>query len=163
MNTIPQPEKHISEDAIKVWRIVNLMEDVIAFVILIGLLWAGYYFAWYHWVIVVFWVLLCLTPISVIWSSIMEPKLSHKYWIYGVSDDFVQLKRGIFKLEHTVVPMTKIQYVKATQGPLLRRHRLYTLSIGTIRSTHAIPALKEEEAFRLRDHIAEQAKLKEAD
>lgn len=163
MNTIPQPKRRIPEDAVKVWRLDNLIEDAIALVVLVGLLWAGYYFSWYHWIIIVLWILLCLMPISVVWSAIIDPKLLHKYWRYGITDEFVQLKRGIFKLEHTVVPMTKIQYVKATQGPLLRRYQLYTLSIGTIRSSHSIPALTEEEAFQLRDHIAEQAKLKEAD
>lgn len=160
---VPQPERRISEDAVKVRRLDNLIEDAIALIILAALLWAGYYFSWYHWIIIIFWVLLCLTPVSVIWSAIIEPKLLYKYWRYGITDEFIQLKRGVFKQENTVIPMTKIQYVKATQGPLLRKYRLYTLSIGTMRSSHAIPALKKEEALQLRDHIAEQAKLKEAD
>lgn len=160
---IPQPERRISEDVVKVRRLDNLIEDAIILIILLGLLWAGYYFSWYHWIIIIFWVLLFLMPLSVIWSAIVEPKLLYTYWRYRITDEFVQLKRGILKLENTVIPMTKVQYVEATQGPLLRKYRLYTLSIGTMRSSHAIPALKEEEAFQLRDHIAEQAKLKEAD
>ncbi|MEN1968357.1 PH domain-containing protein [Lentibacillus sp. N15] len=163
MYTTTQPENQISTDAIKVWRISNIIQDVIALIVLIGLLWTGIHFAWFHWIIVILWILLGLTPVDVIWSIGIQPVLLHKYWRYGITEEFVQLKHGIFEQKYTVIPMTKIQYVEATQGPLLKKYGLYTIKIGTMRSSHEIPALPEAEAFVLRENIAERAKLKEAE
>ncbi|GGB55662.1 PH domain-containing protein [Virgibacillus dakarensis] len=163
MNIINEPDNHISQDAVTVWRISNSIGEGIALIVLAGLLWAGYYFDWYHWIIIVLWVLIVLTPISAIWSVFMEPLLLQKYWRYGINEEFVQLKHGILNEEHIIIPMTKVQYVEAKQGPLLRKYKLYTLSIGTMQSSHSIPALPEHEALMLRDEIAHKAKLKEVD
>lgn len=163
MTTIPQPENQISKDAITVWRITNITVDAIALVILIGLHWAGIHFNWFHWITAILWILIGLTIIFAIWDVLIEPRVLYKYWRFGMTEEFVQLKHGVFSHKHIVIPMTKIQYVEATQGPLLRKYGLYTITVGTMRSSHAIPALPETQAFLLRDSIAERARLKEVE
>lgn len=163
MFLIHEPINRISKRAINVWRISNLMGHLIFLAILAGLIWAGYHFTWYHWMIVVLWVLSGLTFISGIWSVLMEPPLLYKYWRYGIDEEYVRLTQGVLTRKHHVIPMTKVQYVGAEQGPILRKYKLYTVTIGTMRSSHEIPALPEEEAFKLRNQIANHAKIKEVE
>lgn len=163
MDMINEPENCISKDAIHVWRISNIIGHFIGLILLGGLLWASMTFDWYRWVIIILWSLIALDLLSTIWSIFLEPILLHKYWRYGVNAEFIQLKHGNLNETHIVIPMTKVQYVEATQGPLLRKYKLYTISIGTGRSSHEIPALPEMEALTLRDQIASHAKITEVE
>lgn len=163
MYELLEPTKRISKNAVTVWRITNALIDLIGILIGIGLLWASYTFDWYRWIVIVLWVLLILAPLFAIWSVIIEPKLLHRYWRYGIDQNYVRLRYGIINRTEAVVPMTKIQYVEANQGPLMRRYNLYSLTIGTMSSSHDIPALPKEEAFALRDQISHHAKLNEVE
>lgn len=163
MESIYEPTSRISKQAIKVWRLSNLITDVIGIIIIGALLWAGIYFDWFQWIITILWILLGVAPLFSIWSVFFEPSLLYKYWRYGMDEEYVRLKYGIFNRKHTVIPMTKIQYVSAEQGPILRKYGLYTIEIGSTGSSHEIPALSEEEAFLLRDQIAHHAKIKEVE
>ncbi|QHS23992.1 PH domain-containing protein [Virgibacillus sp. MSP4-1] len=161
MKPIQEPENQISKDAVKVWRLSSLIEEGIGLIIITGLLIAGLNFDWYHWIILIFQILIVIAPFSIIWSIWMRPVYLQKYWCYGINEEFIQLKFGLLKQKHIMIPMTKVQFVEAEQGPLLRKFNLYTLNIGTIRSSHSIPALYKQEAFALRDEIAQNAKIKE--
>lgn len=141
----------------------NIITDLIIFLVLGGLLWAGYFFDWYEWIKIILWVLLGLMPFLAVWSIVIDPIIIQKHWRYGIDENFVRLKHGKFFQTDTVIPMTKIQYVEAEQGPILRRFGLYSLTIGTMRSAHEIPALPEQEAFEIRDLIAYHAKINEVD
>ncbi len=61
------------------------------------------------------------------------------------------------------IPMTKIQGVSTTQGPILRRYQLRSITVETMGSSYSIPALEEKVAYELRDNIAEYAKIKEVE
>lgn len=163
MDSIRDPEFKISRKAIHVYRMTNAIIGVIILIVLAVLVWAGHAYDWYKWINTILWVSLGLVPILAIWSIIIDPIIIQKYWRYGVDENFVRLKNGKFLQTDTVIPMTKIQYVEAEQGPILRRFGLYSLTIGTMRSSHGIPALPEEEAFKLRDQIAYHAKINEED
>src|SRR5690625_398737 len=153
----------ISQKAINVFRMTNIIIDVVFLIVLVALLWSGYFFDWYRWIKIGLWVLLGIAPFAAIWSIIIDPILIQKYWRYGIDENFVRLKNGRFLQTDTVIPMTKIQYVEAEQGPILRRFGLYSLTIGTMRSSHEIPALPEDEVFNIRDQIAFHAKINEVD
>jgi len=73
------------------------------------------------------------------------------------------LKHGALKKVHQIVPMAKVQSVTTNQGPLLRKYGLYSVSIGTMGSSHTIPALPEEVALELRNQIASYARINEVD
>lgn len=158
-NQIEEPTEKISEKAILVWRTMNSFILAGAFIILIVLLIAHTYFSWYDWIAYVLWGLISLSLLDIIWSIYLEPYLLQKYWRYQVDENFVQLKHGRWKLVHIVIPMTKIQYVGLKQGPLLRKYNLHTLSIGTMASTHEIPAIPEDTARAIRDQIADLANI----
>ena len=161
--TMNDPNKSISKDAIKVWRITNLFIQIIAIIIGIGLIWASIYFNWYYWIKITLIVLLAIDILLSLWDILIEPVLLQRYWRYDISSEYVQIKHGIFNIKQTIMPMTKVQYVTAKQGPLLRKYQLYTLQIGTMSTSIDIPALPEQTALTLRSKIAEYAKIKEVE
>lgn len=159
---IGAPQRRLSKDAVKVWIISETISNVIGFVVLGVLLYLDYRYAWKEWI---GWILIGLAVISVpsaIWSF-YRPFLLYKNWRYDMNEEFLQLKSGALNEEHRLVPMTKIQSVATKQGPLLRKYGLCSVSIKTMGSTHAIPALPKEVAIELRDQIAHFAKLKEVE
>jgi uncharacterized protein len=162
-NTIPEPSKRIAKEFIKARRLSDLIADIIGLVIFGILFYLDLYF---HWPVWVGWILLSILAISfvgAIWGYVIEPVLLQKSWRYDVSEEFIQLKYGIWNARHQVVPMTKVQSVELNQGPILRKFSLYSIKIGTMGTKHKIPGLPEEEAKELRDMIAQYAKLKEVE
>lgn len=158
-----EPDKHIDKSAIKLWRISNTIGHSIWIIITVVLLVFDYKMDWYNWVSYVLWISLGLSLPSAVWSVFFEPNLVQKYWRYGIDEEFVKLRHGKWIINHQLIPMTKVQYVGLEQGPLLRRFNLSTVSVGTMGSTHEIPAIPDEEAKELRDQIAELAKIKEVE
>ncbi|RRN73849.1 hypothetical protein EI200_03950 [Peribacillus simplex] len=154
------PQKRLSKDAIKVWMLSETIANLIAFIILGVLLYLDYRFSWKVWI---GWILIGITAISVLGAvwSLISPFLLYKNWRFDVDEEFLQLKSGVLNEVHELVPMTKIQSVATKQGPLLRKYGLCSVSIETLGSSHSIPALPKEVAIRLRNQIAQYAKIKE--
>lgn len=160
---IPGPENRLSKDALKVWIISETITCVIILIILSILFYVDYLFSWKEWI---GWILIGITILSVLvesWSIFIQPFLLYKNWRYDVNEEFLQLKSGALIEKHELVPMTKIQSVATIQGPLLRKYKLYSISIETMGSSHSIPALPEEIALKLRNQIAHFAKIKEVE
>lgn len=157
-----EPANRIANDAVKVWRIDNTIESIITLLIGAGLIFASIYFDWLSWITLVLILLFVLDAVYTLWEIAFEPNLRWRYWHYAIDREYVQIKHGILKRTHTITPMTKVQYVTAEQGPILRKYQLYTIEVGTIDSSLSIPAIPEEEALSLRADIASYAKLKEA-
>ncbi|WP_413243157.1 PH domain-containing protein [Peribacillus phoenicis] len=156
------PQKRLSKDAIKVWMLSETITNIIAFIILGVLLYLDYRFSWKEWI---GWILIGITIISVLGAawSLISPFLLYKNWRFDVDEEFLQLKSGVLNEVHELVPMTKIQSVATKQGPLLRKYGLCSVSIETMGSSHSIPALPKEVAIKLRNQIAQYAKIKEVE
>lgn len=163
MEAVQKPNHKISKKAIQVYRMQNIIIAAIYLLILIGFLWGSYHFNGPIWLKGIGFVLLGIFPFYASWSIVFSPIILQKYWRYGFDPYFLRLKHGKFMRVDTVIPMTKIQYVEAEQGPILRKFGLYSLTIGTLSSAHEIPALPEEEAFWIRDLIAYHAKITEVE
>lgn len=163
MFLVEQPDQRISQDAVTVWRISNTIVHGIILLLGAGLLISSIYFNWYGWITVTISILLALDVLGAIWEIAIEPVLRQRYWRYAISSDYVQIKHGIFNTKQTITPMTKVQYVTAKQGPILRKYQLYIIEVGTMNSAISIPAIPEAEALALRSEIANYAKLKEVE
>ena len=158
---ISNPNLRLSKDVVKVWTINEIIGNGIGFLVLGVLFYLDHRFLWWEWV---GWLLLVATGISVItaiWDIFFHPKLKYKHWRYEIDEEYLKLRHGAINEQHQLVPMSKIQSVATKQGPILRRYRLYALSIETMGSSHLIPALSKDEAFQLRDTIARYAKVTE--
>lgn len=144
------------------WMLSETITNIIAFIILGVLLYLDYRFSWKEWI---GWILIGITIISVLGAawSLISPFLLYKNWRFDVDEEFLQLKSGVLNEVHELVPMTKIQSVATKQGPLLRKYGLCSVSIETMGSSHSIPALPKEVAIKLRNQIAQYAKIKEVE
>lgn len=156
------PQKRLSADAVKVWILRDTIENLIGAIILGVLFYLDNLYSWKEWI---GWILIGITILSIvgaIWSYI-HPFLLYKNWRYDVNEEFLQLKFGVLRMEYQLIPMTKIQSVSTKQGPLLRKYGLCSVSVETMGSSHAIPALSQEVAIELRNQIAQYAKVKEVE
>lgn len=74
-------------------------------------------------------------------------------------------RRGIFWRTLTVLPIARIQHVETTSGPLERSHGLARLKLytaGGMTADLTVIGLNHETADRLREHLVEQIRLRDA-
>ncbi len=91
------------------------------------------------------------------------PKLRWKYWRYQLGEHHVLLRYGFLIIREVVIPFARVQLVDTSHGPIMRSYGLMNVSISTAGGDHSIPALPEDEAARLRNYIADQARLHDVD
>ncbi|SHM52613.1 PH domain-containing protein [Gracilibacillus kekensis] len=161
MNDIKLEHK-LAADMPKVRIISETIGNIIGFIVLAILLGADVYFEWPVWIGWILYGLIVFTVLGTIWAFI-EPKYLYRSWSYQIDEDYLQLTYGVLKREWVTVPMTKIQSVSTSQGPILRKYHLRTIKVETMGSSHEIPALDEPVALEVREKIAISAKLKEVD
>ncbi|UTE76791.1 PH domain-containing protein [Rossellomorea sp. KS-H15a] len=156
------PQKKLAKKVVQVWLASNIISCVVGFAVLGMLFYLDHRFQWTEWI---GWILIALAVYSVIdfiWSF-FQPGFLYRSWRFDFDEEFLQLKSGFWQEQHHLVPMTKIQAVSTSQGPLLRKFGLRSIGIETMGSTHEIPALSEELAIEIRDTIAHFAKVKEVE
>lgn len=158
---INEPKRKISPDAVKVWRMSNTIGHIIALVIIVILFICSERFDWSSWVSIVLYCLGGLAILSGIYSILIEPVYLQRTWRYEIDQEFIQLKHGRWNQQHILIPMEKVEFVRTEQGPIMRRHKLYNIEVGTTTSNHVIPAIPAEEAHLLKAQIATFAKIKE--
>src|SRR5699024_8960884 len=91
------------------------------------------------------------------------PKLRYRRWRYEIFEQEIYIQHGILIVTRTIIPMIRVQHVDTSQGPILKRYQLATVSISTAATTHEIPALVDEDASSLRDRISTLARVEEDD
>ena len=155
--------KQISPKAIKVRNLNELMTSIIIIVVLAVLLFCTYQFNWWNWLEYVWLGLIGLTLLGIPWTYVVSSPIFYKTFRYGITDDFLYIKSGIWSISEVVVPMAKIQSIELTQGLVMRKNGVSSVEISTMSDNHEIPYVEEEVAKRLRDDIAKLARLKELD
>lgn len=158
-----EPTQSISKKAIAVWRITDFLKNSGALIILFALLFSYYKFIWFYWVGIILYVMIAFVILMMIYDLSIHPVYLQRTWRYDINEHVVQLKYGFFHRHHIVIPLSRVEYVNAHQGPLLRRYRLSAVTIGTITSQHEIPALNENEAKALRNKIITLAQIENDD
>lgn len=156
---IPQPIETISKQAVSVWRISSIISYTITLLILGVLIFLQVYNEWPSWIGYVAYVIAGLVFLQAIYKIFIYPIYMQKTWRYRVDAEYIQLKYGALEHTHILVPMIKVLHVSTTQGPILRRFGLATITIGTTSSSHEIPALPLQVAEELREKIAVLAKV----
>lgn len=159
-NVRKQPQRQISLNGLKVWRLQNGIISLIFLFIIIGVFVASYYFQWPYWIGA---ILIGLWILQVIFGIWLIPKIRHHIWRYEVFENEIEIQHGLIRVTRVIVPMVRVQHVDTSQGPLLRRYRLASVQISTAATVHDIPALELEEADELRDYISRLARVTEDD
>lgn len=159
-NVRKQPQRKISLNGLKVWRLQNVIISLIFLLVIIGVFIVGYFFQWPYWISA---ILVGLWILQVIFGIWLIPKIRHRIWRYEVFEHEIEIQHGLIRVTRVIVPMVRVQHVDTSQGPLLRRYRLASIQISTAATVHDIPALELEEADELRDYISRLARVTEDD
>lgn len=98
----------------------------------------------------------------IVWLVILPP-LRHARWRYELSEDYLDIARGIIWRKRFIIPFIRVQNTDTRQGPILRSFGLSNVTISTAAGEHEIPGLLVAEAEQLRDKAAELARLAQED
>lgn len=77
-------------------------------------------------------------------------------WGYAFTDRELHVSSGWFTRVHTVVPVSRVQHIDVSQGPLERKAGVATLTLhtaGMVSSVVALPGISRERADDIRDSI----------
>ena len=155
--------KQISSKAIKVRNLNDFITSVIGIVVFAVLLFCTYQFNWWSWLEYVWIGLIVLTIISGVWTFFVSSPIFYRTFRYGLTDDFLYIKQGVWSISENVVPMAKIQSIELKQGFVMRKYGVSSVEITTMKGSHEIEYVEEDVAKKLRDDIAKLARLKELD
>lgn len=150
-----EPSNRLSPKALTVWRIQAFLNGLVLFLITVGVSICTLIFNWPKWIL---FILGIINILYVFLAIIYIPKLRMKVWRYEVHEHEIELKSGVFIIKRVLVPMVRVQHVDTSQGPILRKYHLSSVTISTAATTHEIPALEIEEADQLRDYISKLAR-----
>lgn len=98
----------------------------------------------------------------VIWLVVLPPIRFYR-WRYEVSEEYLDIAKGIVWRERIVIPFIRVQNTDTRQGPILRLFGLASVTVDTAAGGHEIPGLDLETAEALRDKAAELARLARED
>jgi uncharacterized protein len=102
---------------------------------------------------------------GVIWMLLVPPMAyfgqrwpgwEYPYCGWRLTEQSLDLWKGLFKRRQVRVPRSRVQYTDVTQGPVQRRFGLGTLQVhvaGTEAATISVPGLPHALALRLRDEL----------
>ena len=107
-------------------------------------------------------VLVGLLVAGVVTDRFLQRRI--RSWSYCEREDDLLVRRGVLVQRLSVIPYGRMQFIDVVAGPVERFYRLATVRMHTAAafSDARIPGLPEEEAARLRDHLATLGEAKAA-
>ena len=104
----------------------------------------------------------CMVVAYVVWLAVLPP-IRYVRWRYELSDDYLDIAKGIIWRKRYTIPFIRVQNTDTRQGPILRLFKLASVTVATAAKEHVIPGLDFEVAEQLRDRAAELARLARED
>lgn len=96
-----------------------------------------------------------LLSLKLAWT-IVAPPWSWRRWRWGIDSELLTLRWGIISHYERVIPISRLQHVDLTRGPIERLFGLTTLVVhtaGTSAASFDLPGLDDVVARALRDRI----------
>jgi membrane protein YdbS with pleckstrin-like domain len=91
-----------------------------------------------------------------VWLYFWHPPRRYAHWGYRLDDRVLEIRHGIWFRTIQLVPLSRLQHVDLSRGPIERRFGLASLLLytaGTHQAMIVIPGLAAEVAARLRDGL----------
>lgn len=105
---------------------------------------------------------IAMVAVYVVWLVVLPP-IRYARWRYEVSEDYLDIAKGIVWRKRYTIPFIRVQNTDTRQGPILRAFKLASVTVATAAKEHVIPGLEFETAEQLRDRAAELARLARED
>ena len=157
------PSGRLDKKVIASWRVGRAVWTGVVSLLLLAAASAGTIFA--PEVVSAWWVLLAaaVSVALVLAFVVIVPQVRYVTWRYEVTDDEVDIYKGVIVHTRVIIPLVRVQHVNTSQGPILRAFGLASVSIATAAGEHEISGLSVEEADRLRDRVAALARVAQED
>lgn len=152
-----EPQEMLDPNAKRVWMIGDATATLVFTAITAAVMSLA------RWVLELGWAWVAV-PVGVVlviglaWM-ILTPPVRYNQWRFEIRDDEVDLLHGIVVRTRQIVPMSRIQHVDTTRGPIQRRYGLASVVFYTAAGSMLIPELSVERAAAVRDRIAALAKV----
>ena len=157
------PERKLDPKIKNVWRINDAVWLTVCFVCCIvpfGIIAAADRAGWTA--IVLIALVIAYIACLLVWLVVLPP-IRYARWRYEVSEDYLDIARGIIWRKRFIIPFIRVQNTDTRQGPILRAFGLSSVTVATAAGEHEIPGLRTDEAEALRDRAAELARLAQED
>lgn len=136
-------------------RAAALISGVLRMLILSGLFLAAF-FAGPPWTLWTAGMLLALGGIYTIFALTLFPVIRYERYRYKIDEDMIDVIRGLWFIERTLIPMERVQKISVERGPVKRLYGLAEVSVTTAGGEGRVDYLEEA----LADRIAEQLKTR---
>lgn len=104
----------------------------------------------YHWAVSLVIGIIMLLQIL---NTFLYPQIEYKQWRYLINNEKFEFIEGIYFINHTIVPIERIQHINITQGPINRRLNLANVTINTAGGNFDIPNLEKSKAEELSEFL----------
>jgi membrane protein YdbS with pleckstrin-like domain len=154
-DVLPEPQQRLPEAAVSLWRLV------------LGLWSAGALVASFALMPLAdnigapAWLLPTLAAAAGVAAVVVVPRVRWRRWRYEVRDDEIDLRAGLWTIKRTLVPIRRVQHVDTETTLLQTFYDLATVRFYTAAGGAEIPALRRDEAERVRGRIAELARTRD--
>lgn len=143
-----EPAHQVSERAPAYWRTSEAIGAVIWLAIAVGAVVTAVLVptGWWTWLIWVAVVLLVLAPVP---GLTFVPRIRFRIHRWEVTDIAVHVRHGWLTVVDEIVPLSRVQTVDSTQGPLMRRFGLRTVKVSTASSAGTVQIACLDDALAL--------------
>ena len=86
-------------------------------------------------------------------NTLIYPFVEYRQWRYLISADKIELLHGIFWRKRVVIPISRIQHIELTEGPLDRLLGLANIELVTAGRDNKIPHLTRAIAGQICDEL----------
>ena len=90
------------------------------------------------------------------WHAYRWPPRAYQHTFYRVDEQGIEIRKGVYWRVVINVPLSRVQHIDVSQGPIERRYGLGTLVIYTAGTDHAkvdLSGLEHGRALRIREHL----------
>lgn len=146
-----EPARRVSPRAVPYWRLGLLLELVVEATVVAAI--------WWFWDGCPTWVKV-LMVLGLVWTVVslaVVPGLRYRVHRWEADDVAVYTREGWLTVETRVAPLTRVQTVDSTQGPVMRLFGLASLTVTTASAAGPITivGLDAEEARTLVTQLTE--------
>lgn len=143
--------------AIKMWRFGRIIGLAVMLVLYAGMTLLAYRILRDDFTLAYLPLILAVMAIPVaaqILNLVLYPPIEYRQWAYLITADRIEIKKGIFFHSTQIIPISRIQHVMVSEGPLARHYHLASVTIHTAGGAMKIDGLAHDTA----DEICENLK-----
>lgn len=143
--------KNVDKKAVKSWRTARVITFLIFLAIFIGV--RMFIKNWDKTFVLVATIIQGVILLLLALNAFLYPKIEYRQWKYKITEDKIEFYHGIFFVQHTIIPMLRIQHITVNQGPINKLYKIATVSISTAGGVFELVGLPKETADEICDYI----------